>query len=272
MHYILRFGEITLKGKNRPFFERKLRSNIERMFGGCHFTMTGGRFYVESRKEIDLRRVFGIVSYSPAEKVSRNYEEIEKEVLRFAEGHKGTFRMECHRLDKRYGKTSMEMNRELGSAVVEMSGLEVDLDNPDLTIGVEIMKNAAYVYSETIRCFGGLPVGVEGNVAALIEDEASLLAALLVMKRGCDVLSFGTKSQDVSLLEYYGCNNDFRIVESVKVGAEEAEGSEARALVVGDTLKSFKEYDVDIPVLRPLVGFDEKEIEELLEEYCEGSH
>ncbi|MFC1648340.1 THUMP domain-containing protein [Nanoarchaeota archaeon] len=256
MSFILRLGETTLKGKNRPFFEKQLLNNVQRLVK-CKASKAGGRLYVES-EPADFRRVFGLTSFSPAIKTKLDYDSIEGECLRMAEGRTGSFKIRSQRLDKKYTLSSMELNVKLGASVVEKFGLKVKMDNPDLVIGVEVTKDSAYVFSEVIQCFGGLPVGCEGQVSAWIEDKKSLLAALLLLKRGCYVIPMGSKEFDISLLRLYGCDRHFRVCEMKDFIGE--------ALVVGDTLETFKEYNVS-PVLRPLIGYSEERVDKELKKY-----
>ncbi len=256
MHFILRLGEVSLKGKNRSRFSDQLVENVKQFFD-CKVRKAGGRLYVEAEEPLNFRRVFGVVNYSPAVKTSLDYDAIEEQVLKEAEDHSGSFAINTNRVSKDFEMDSMELNEELGASVVEEHGLEVDLDNPDLEIGVEIAHHAAYVFTEQVECFGGLPVGVEGTAAALIEERKDFLAALLAMKRGCEIIP--VTREDTSLLRCFGCRNE-RVDSYDEV--------DAPALVVGDTLKEFKEYDFNGAVLRPLVGFEEEEVQERLEEYA----
>ncbi|MFH1506198.1 MAG: THUMP domain-containing protein [archaeon] len=267
-HYILRYGEIFLKGKNRYEFVRKLAKNIqsclkrEKIEGKLE--KVGARFLLEAAKEPPLRRVFGLISYSECVKVRAKQEDIEKEVLKIAKKlKKGTkFRISTQKSSKSF--SSMELNQKLGEAVVNAYGLPVDLKNFDVDIGIDILGDRAYVFSETKKCLGGLPLGSEGSLAALIDDKNSILAALLIMRRGCAVFPFAFKKQDISLLEKYsyGQRIELRIVKDISELNEIIKEYSLKALVTGQGLEG-KELEIEVPELRPLLAFSESKLAEM---------
>lgn len=263
MIYILRQGEISLKGKNKSMFEKSLSDNVKRICT-CKVTKSYGRLFVDTEDKVDFRRIFGVVSYSPAVRTEKNYEDIEKAVLELATfDDKKTFRISAQRMDKSFPIKSSELNIKLGDVVNKKTNAKVKLENPDVDIGVEISNFGVFIFSEKIRCFGGLPVGCEGTVVTWIEDEKSLLSALLMMKRGCYVIPAGPDELGISLLRKFGCKDNFMILRDIK----EVESFCGKALVVPDTLETFKKYEVNLPILRPLIAYDEEQIELELKKY-----
>lgn len=153
---LVRYGEIAIKGGKRREFERKLKENIEKALRRkgmkCKVKIIrGGRLLVDAPDEAAgiIAKVPGVVSVSPARVME--YEEI-PEYLRRALKDKSpeSFKVETRRLDKTFLRTSVEVNREIGAFVVNEFGWKVDLENPDLVIGIEIIAGKAYVFFEKL--------------------------------------------------------------------------------------------------------------------------
>jgi len=257
MYYLIRYGEIALKGLNRPFFENKLASNIRAIAGeSLKIKRERGRIIIESEKDIseNLKKVFGIVSFSIAYKT--DFENMNDFVLNLAKNKKfKTFRITANRINKGYKKNSNEIAKELGSLIVEKLKKKVSLEKYDLNINVELV-DGAYVYFDRVECFGGLPVGVEGKVIVLIETKKGIEAAKRVMRRGCDVIPVAFKKTDISEInEYLPNKKEIRIIKEVQEIEELANNKNARALVVEDSLEDIKDYETGLLVLRPL-AFD----------------
>lgn len=192
---LVRYGEIAIKGGKRREFERKLKENIEKTLlrkgMKCKVKIIRGRLLVDAPDEAAgiIAKVPGVVSVSPARVME--YEEI-PEYLRRALKDKSpeSFKVETQRLDKTFLRTSVEVNREIGAFVVNEFGWKVDLENPDLVIGIEIIAGKAYVFFEKIRGVGGLPVGTQGKVVALLSGGIdSPVAAFLMLKRGAEIVA-----------------------------------------------------------------------------------
>lgn len=204
---LLRYGELFLKGGNRPQFERQLGRNIEAMTGR-KVNSTRGRLlmeYFEGHQQ--LQRIFGLTSYSPAWKVEKNPEKLKTAALKMAQQFRGTFKVETTRSDKTFPLTSLQMNTLLGKYIEQETTLQADYKNPQHTLFLELNQAGAFLYTEIIPGVGGLPVGSSGTVHLLLEDEAvdaraSILAGLLMMKRGCRVVPVG-KKMDISLLQQF---------------------------------------------------------------------
>jgi len=275
-YYILRYGEIFLKGKNRYEFVRRLAKNInyclkqEKING--ELERTDSRFILKANKEPNLKRVFGLISYSLCVKTTADYDSIEKEVLKLAKkiDKNKSFRISTQKSTKKL--KSREINQKLGEAIVNAYDLPVSLKNFDVEIGIDILGKDAYVFTETKKCFGGLPSGCEGRVLALLEDEKSILAAILMMKRGCAVLPVAFKKTDISLLEKYSCGSNIRliVVKDVKEINNLLKEFPCEALVTGKSLENTEEINVDVPVLKPLVGMSEEKIKKQLDIFTQA--
>jgi len=254
MHYLVRYGEIGLKGLNRPFFENKLVSNIRAICGEkIEIKKIRGRIIICSEADISesLKKVFGIVSFSAAEKA--DFESLNEKVLGLV-GNKNfeTFRVTANRINKDFPKTSDEINREIGALVAERMGKKVSLKNFDLNIQIEII-DSAYVFFEKVECFGGLPVSTEGRAVVLIETEKGIEAAKRVMKRGCDVIPVAFSDFDISEInELLPRKKELKIIKHQNEIEQIAKEADARVLVVEDTFNNLKEYNVGIAVLRPM--------------------
>src|SRR4030042_324631 len=150
MIYILRYAEIALKGKNRNEFEKKLAENIKSLLKkqepSAKIRRLQGRFVLETEKEVDLRKVFGVISYSPCIHTEAQFKNISSETLRLAEKYKKTttFRISAKRLTKDFSINSSELNRRIGFFVAEKMGFRVNLEHPDLDIGIEIIGSEAF--------------------------------------------------------------------------------------------------------------------------------
>lgn len=204
---IVRYGEIAIKGGKRREFERKLAENIEKALRRKGIEgrarIIRGRILVDAPDEAAevIAKVPGVVSVSPARVME--YEEVPGYLREALKGlNPRSFKVETQRLDKTFLKTSMEVNREIGAFIVENFGWKVDLDNPELTVGVEIINGKAYVFFEKIRGVGGLPVGTQGKVVVLLSGGIdSPVAAFLMLKRGAEVIALhfdqGTNARSV---------------------------------------------------------------------------
>jgi len=210
-YILVRYGEIGLKGKNRPAFEKRLISNIKRSLGDLGRTKIfklRGRLMLETGEAgaaevMDrLSRVFGIVSFSPVYRVQASPEAIYETALvslkqgmeregYFPEegGEPFTFRVTVKRADKTFPIKSMELSPRVGAYLLKnIPGLKVDLHNPRLVVSVDIREGQAFVFSETLPGPGGLPVGVSGKGMLLLSGGIdSPVAGWMSMKRGIEL-------------------------------------------------------------------------------------
>ncbi|MBU4284488.1 MAG: hypothetical protein KJ968_05240 [Nanoarchaeota archaeon] len=268
---IVRYSEIGLKGNNRIVFERKLIDNIKdclkkNKINYEKIQRPRGRIIIFTDQKLDcLKYVFGISSFSSALVLEPEIKEIEKAVSKLAENKKfKTFRISAQRLNKDFSLTSPEIEKRIGSFVCENLNKKVSLKEFDLEIGIEIL-DYAYVFIERVKGLNGLPVGIEGKAVSLIENKNSLLASLLMMKRGCFVIPVSLKKIDIDLIKKfaYGFEPELIIIKNIKEIDKIAKEHDAKAVVVGQTLESFKELKLKAMVLRPLIGFNECSLKKL---------
>ncbi len=278
---LVRYGELALKGKNRADFESKLKSNIISSLslrpatGHPRVRRISGRLviYTENQGGVmqQLRRVFGIVSLSAAEELPLDMDGIKGECLKQAQQESfSTFRISVSRLQKNL-RPSPELEKDIGAFIADETGRKVKLKSPGLEIFVEIAERA-YVFTEKQKCVGGLPAGIEGRALALIEGHNSVLAGLLAMRRGCELVPVAYPDTEClesfkELLARYGCERKVKIVKDIKEAGDVAERKGARAVITGqqlETLRSIEGDGVALPVLRPLVGISPLMAEKIL--------
>lgn len=195
----LRLHEVALKGKNRPFFIRRLKANVRRALkelGVTHVFSEGPMLGVSLKSHSDwemvrdrLSRVFGVVKFARVFRVPCSMEAIENviegELPRF---HPQSFRITANRSNKQFPMTSVDINRRLGTFVQSRTGAKVDLSSADLNIRVDILHRMALIYFDSVEGAGGLPVGTGGKVVCLMSGGIdSPVAAYRMMRRGCRV-------------------------------------------------------------------------------------
>jgi len=203
MRYIVcHYHEIGLKGKNRKFFENKLVENIKKVLplGSFEFVKRiSGRIIVklnekglkeEKKIRESLKKVFGIVHFAFAHFSKPEIELIEKQALEILKTKTfKTFKIEAQRSDKRFPLTSPKINERVGALVVEKLKKKVKLKKPSITFFIEVVEKHAFLYTEKIKAYGGLPVGTGGKAAILLSGGIdSPVAAFLTMKRGVKVI------------------------------------------------------------------------------------
>ncbi|MBN1644496.1 hypothetical protein JW851_00450 [Candidatus Woesearchaeota archaeon] len=274
---IVRYSEIGLKGKNRIVFEKKLMNNIRSCLNRnkINFSVIKkpmGRILIPEIDSVKpLNCVFGISSFSEAINAGFDIDKVKQTALSLIkDGLDGkSFYVSCQRLDKRFPVKSVDFAKELGEYIYEKTKAKVSFKKPGITLYAEIIDGFVYLFTEKKKGCGGLPLGIEGNIVALVEDESSLLAALLMMRRGCSVFCVAKKEFDISLLKryVYGSRVELKILKTDNEINEFAEKVNAKAIVVADTFESIEEYDFNIPVYRPLSAFSKEQIEEKLDEF-----
>ena len=202
---IVRYGEISLKGKNRIDFELKLKSNIEKKLeiqreDFSRVILKRGRIYIKGIKDVpELKNILGIYSYSPALEIKKDIEELEKEVVNFFPVLKGkkSFRVRCQRIDKKFPLTSIDIERKFGEILFEGTKIPVKLNDPDLNFQIEIEEDNIYIFFEKIKCFAGLPYKTAGKLVSLFSAGIdSPVATFLMMKRGVEPVLIHFKITD----------------------------------------------------------------------------
>ncbi|MFQ3546816.1 MAG: tRNA uracil 4-sulfurtransferase ThiI [Termitinemataceae bacterium] len=195
--YLLKLGELTLKGGNREEFEQILKRNLVSMLKGsrAHLNCTQGRFFVHCEKEYEasvedvLDRLIGISGWAKARVAEKTIEGVlaacVEEGKLLAAQNVTTFKVEARRADKSFPLDSYGIMREAGSAIATaVPQLRVDVQNPEQVISVEIREKAyIYGYSHTGR--RGLPVGSAGRGLLLLSGGIdSPVAGYLMANRG----------------------------------------------------------------------------------------
>ncbi|TCG10635.1 tRNA uracil 4-sulfurtransferase ThiI [Mycoplasma todarodis] len=195
---LIRFGELSTKGKNKMSFVRQLEKNMKKLMGVEPEVLFDRMFLEYSEENMEgLQRIFGISSYSPVVTVETEMGAIEDAALKLAQKfpEAKTFKIAARRHWKKFEKTSQELNGLLGGHILSNTDLTVNVKKPDLKIEVEVRNGKSYVFCERVQGLGGYPVGINGRVLHLISGGIdSPVAAYELMKRGLrvDYLSFIT--------------------------------------------------------------------------------
>ena len=177
--FLIKYGEIGIKGKNRYLFEdalvRQIRFALKDVDGSFRVHKCQGRIYVDCDGEYDyeetvdsLKRVFGIVGICPVvRREVKEYEELKKDVVAYMDeaypDKNITFKVESRRAKKTYPVNSMELNCGLGEAILNaFPEIRVDVHHPDVLLNVEV-REEVYIYSQIIPGPGGMPIGTNGS-------------------------------------------------------------------------------------------------------------
>ncbi|MEZ3487003.1 MAG: tRNA 4-thiouridine(8) synthase ThiI [Lachnospiraceae bacterium] len=202
--FLIKYGEIGIKGKNRYLFEdalvRQVRFALKDVDGEFQVYKSQARIYVDCGEDYDyedavehLTRVFGIVGICPVVRMEdQGFEQLKKDVVAYMDeaypDKNLTFKVEARRARKSYPKNSMEINCDLGEAVLDaFPETKVDVHHPDVMLNVEIRREI-YVYSQIIPGAGGMPVGTNGKAMLLLSGGIdSPVAGYMISKRGVQI-------------------------------------------------------------------------------------
>ncbi|MEM2058629.1 MAG: THUMP domain-containing protein, partial [Thermoproteota archaeon] len=197
---LVHYGEIGTKGANRPIFENVLVENIKWALKNKtnDVLRLRGRILAKLEPDVDseeikqaLGKVFGIAWFALAYESEQDINIMVKDILKRLTEHgikAKSFMVQTKRADKSFPYTSLEVNKIIGARILENTGMSVNLENPDVTVFIELANGKAYLYFEKVKGLGGLPVGVSGRVLSLLSGGLdSPVAAWLMMKRGCHV-------------------------------------------------------------------------------------
>ena len=198
---MVRYGELSTKGKNRKTFIMQLAQNVKRAladFPALKIHADRDRMHIllngEDSEEVipKLSKVFGIQNFSPSIRIEKEMPVIRamvQEVVREVYTPGKTFKITAKRSDHSFELDSNGLNQELGGAVIEaIPEIQVQMKKPDINLRIEIRKDAAYLSYETIRGAGGLPVGTSGRGMLMLSGGIdSPVAGYLAMKRGVEV-------------------------------------------------------------------------------------
>ena len=309
-------GELFIKSKRtRSAFLRRLRGNLEDALGSVDASATleqgWDRLYVRGGDDVlpVLGRVFGISSYSPIEvETEASLDRIvEDAAAAFTERVRGKrFAVRARRAG-RHPFSSDDIHKEVGARLLDASA-GVDLDDPEVTVHVEVREDRAFLFAERVAGAGGLPLGVEGRAVTLLSGGYdSAVAAWLMLKRGiaqdyvfcnlggdayeravvqvgklvADAWSYGTRprlhvvdfEEPLRELRAHSRESYWQVVlkrlmyraASIigrQLDADAIVTGEAVGQVSSQTLPNLRAIEpaADLPVFRPLLGFDKEEI------------
>lgn len=202
--FLIKYAEIGIKGKNRYLFEEALAQQVKYALRRCQgefkITRAQGRIYVDALSEFDyeetveeLQTVFGISGICPVVHVEdEGFEKLAQDVVNYMDqvypDKHITFKVQARRARKNYPLNSMELNAELGAAVLDVfPEITVDVHEPQVLLNVEI-REKIYIYSRVIPGPGGMPVGSNGKAMLLLSGGIdSPVAGYMVAKRGVKI-------------------------------------------------------------------------------------
>ncbi len=202
--FLIKYGEIGIKGKNRHLFEdalmKQIRHALKHVEGKFFVRKEQGRIFVETESAFDydevivaLQRVFGIVGICPmVQAADEGFDKLAETVndyLRKVYGDREmSFKVNARRAKKSYPRTSMEINADLGERILAaFPNMKVDVHKPDVMLDVEI-RDQIYIYSQIIPGPGGMPVGTNGKAMLLLSGGIdSPVAGYMIAKRGVKI-------------------------------------------------------------------------------------
>ena len=197
-HIMVRFGEMSTKGKNKKDFIKVLEKNIRASlsdFEGIEIISRFDHIYVklndnDPKRVIEvLQDVSGIQGLSLVLKTNDDIENLKKVCLELVKQEEGkTFKIHSKRANKNYPIISDQINREIAKVILQNTELKVDVHNPDILVSIEIRDDGAYVFTHTYKGAGGYPLGVGGKIMHMLSGGIdSPVAAFLLMKRGIKI-------------------------------------------------------------------------------------
>lgn len=313
---LVRYGEIFLKGLNRPYFIRELVKKVKHAVKDLsgQVWVHDGRIFVSdfTDQEECIRRVtkvFGVHSVCPAvEMPKEDFEAICQKAVEMTADLRGTFKVAARRSDKRYFMDSPQINGEIGGRILQANpNLTVDVKHPEHVLNVEI-RDLAYLYVRVVPAVGGMPVGTNGRATLLLSGGIdSPVAGWMIAKRGVQISAVHFHSYPYTsdralekvldlarILSESCCGIRVHVVPFTKIQMEihekcpeeyttlimrrfmmriaerVAQMEHASALITGEsigqvasqTMAALGTTDsvVDMPVFRPVIGFDKAEI------------
>jgi len=326
-HIICHYSEIGLKGKNRNFFEKKLKENIKNALNPDYFVniqRLRGRFLIEltelgqnSIAQIRdiLINIFGLAYFAFAYESQSDMDIIKSDSFELMKRLKfKTFRVTARRIDSRFPYTSQQLNEDVGEVIFEKMNKSVNLKYPEATCFIDVLDEGTFQFTEKIQSAKGLPIGVSGTVVVMLSGGIdSPVAAYYAMKRGMRVIyvhfhsiplvseaSVEKVRDTVAILKKYqpksklylmefaaiqqqimvDCNEKLRVVlyrrYMMKIAEKVAELENAKAIYTGEALGQVAsqtienitvvEESINLPIMRPLIGFDKLEIIEKAQE------
>lgn len=313
---LVRYGEIFLKGLNRPVFlkalVRRVREAVAPLNG--EVWLHDGRVFVSGAADMDecirrVTKVFGVHSVCPAVEMEKDsFDAICEQAVRMTEGLTGTFKVVARRSDKRYPLDSPAINMEMGGRILDAHpSLSVDVKHPDHIMNVEI-RDQAYLYVRVIPAVGGMPVGTNGRATLLLSGGIdSPVAGWMIAKRGvrlnavhfhsypytsdrakekvldlarilsescCGVRVHVVPFTRIQMEIHEKCSEEYTTLIMrrfmMRIAERVAAQEHADALITGESIGQVASQTmaalgvtdsvVNMPVFRPLIGFDKSEI------------
>ncbi|QYR20115.1 tRNA 4-thiouridine(8) synthase ThiI [Paenibacillus sp. sptzw28] len=198
---LIRFGEYTIKGRNRGQFEKRMVEQVRRVlapFPGVKINRTYGRIYVTLNHEpyspiADvLKDVFGIGSFSPVKRVANELEVIlgtALDVMKSLAREPETFKVSVRRVEKSFPYDSQQMNQLVGAHVLRaIPALKVNVKEPEVELRVEIQPEGTYIFSEVVQAAGGFPFATNGKAMLMLSGGIdSPVAGYLSMRKGLEI-------------------------------------------------------------------------------------
>ncbi len=237
---LVRYGDLTLKGRNRKMFQQKLENLIRRKLSHLNVTIDTlyDRAYVNLKDEnVDevikgLDKVSGLSSYSLVVKANLDMEDIKNKSLELVKTivtEETTFKVETRRGNKQFPLTSPEITKEVAGYVLgNTDNLIVNVNNPSLVLNVDIRKDASYLYTGSIKGMGGFPVGVAGEGLLMISGGIdSPVAGYLSQKQGVEVSCIHFESTPLTSIESVQ-----KVVDLTKVLAEYSQKDKVKLFLV----------------------------------------
>lgn len=278
---IIRYGEIWLKSEaTKKQFENKLIQNIKNNLNEqkilFQIKTQRGRIYLYTKQIKQatkvLTKTFGITSTSPATQTTSTIESMKKHSLQITKKltKKQTFALRITREGK-HNYTSQQIAIKLGDIIRKKTQAKVNLTQPDYTQYIEIRNQNAYFFTEKKPGPGGLPLGTQGNVLAIIDTKQSILAAWYLLRRGCQTIFLikktTTKPSVKSFIKNWYTNS--KIIENKNTINKTISEHKCSAIITGHT---FNEKNISIikqikkqthlPVLTPLIHMNKKQIQQ----------
>lgn len=189
---LVRYGEVFLKGANRPHFLKVLTDNVKKAVKpiGGRVWLSDSRIYVSDFEDLQdcisrVTKVFGVYSVSPAVEMEKDFDAIAAKCCEMLKDYEGSFKVFARRSDKKFPLNSMEIGQEIGGRILDSNPkLWVDVHKPTHRMNVEIRDNA-YLCVEEVKAVGGMPMGTGGKAALLLSGGIdSPVAGYQLMKRG----------------------------------------------------------------------------------------
>ncbi len=327
--FLIKYGEIGVKGKNRYLFEdalvRQIRYALKEVDGEFNVTKENGRIYATAVSDFDydeavaaLKRVFGIIGICPVVQIEDNgFDDLAKHVVEYFGAtypdKNITFKVNARRARKNYPMDSMEINMELGGRLLDaFPELKVDVHKPEVLLQVEI-RNKINIYSVEIPGPGGMPIGTAGKAMLLLSGGIdSPVAGYMIAKRGVQIeatyfhappyTSDRAKQKvvdlaklvsrysgpmvlnvvnftDIQLAIYEKCPHDELTIimrrYMMRIAEELGKKSGCLGLITGESIGQVASQTMqslyctnevcEMPVFRPVIGFDKQEIINLSE-------